>query len=99
MPRRLFWCCLLCGAKYCKRLLIPRPFNYLSCPFCMTRSGCCHMQGSQDSHNCDCCVHSCNDCGNILCSCTIQSIAQVCPWCEKLGDWIIVPPELFAEGI
>src|SRR5215471_21137123 len=95
MPRRIFWSCLLCSAKYCKRFLIPGKFDYSKCSFCMTRSACCHIQIFQDSDSCDCYVHSCNECGNILCLCTIQSIQQTCPWCKKVSDWVIMPLELF----
>jgi hypothetical protein len=55
-------------------------------------------QGSptfEELDKCTCYVHSCDSCGKLLSSCTIDSLLGLCPWCGLHDRWVIIPPERF----
>jgi len=82
-----------CDSKFCKRFLLPREFTYVKCPFCETWFW-FHKQIIGNADKCDCYVQSCDNCGNILCSCSIRSILEYLSlvWNVRLlgycGFWI-----------
>jgi len=44
----------------------------------------------------DCQIHFCSSCDNSLCSCTIDSLLGICPFCGLCDRWVIIPPDFFS---
>ena len=76
--------------------LLPRVITDDRCPICEALFWYRGLPKYEELEKCDCYIQSCDNCGNILCSCTIESRFEECPWCLLHDRWVIIPPELFS---
>jgi len=90
-----FHVCYSCNLTVCRCFILPREIIDDRCPWCKARYWYRGPPKYEELEKCTCLVHSCNNCGNILCSCTIASMFGYCPW--LYDRWVIIPPELFNE--
>ena len=91
------WCrffkCNYCNFKICGRYLTPREIIDDKCPVCKKRQWARFV--TRKTKFCDCYVQSCDNCGKILCSCTIEFLWGICPQCSACDRWMIIPSKLF----
>ena len=93
-----FFVCYSCNLTVCGRnFLLPRVIIDDNCPICEAIFWYKGPPKYEELEKCDCYIQSCDNCGNILCSCTIESRFGECPWCELYDRWVVIPPELFSE--
>jgi len=87
-----FYVCYLCSFTICKRFfLLPSEIKDNICPNCKAE-GWYKEPTFVNAEECYCCVHSCASCEGTLCSCTIESIGGLCPWCKLHVRWVVAPP-------
>jgi len=93
---RLF-VCYFCNFTVCRRFLLPRELVDDRCPMCVAWYWYKGPPVFKELEKCDCYVQSCDNCGHVLCSCTIEALFDECPWCTLYDRWVIIPSEIFGE--
>ena len=94
-----FFVCYSCNFTVCGRRVLLPPSEVFDhrCPSCNAMYWYIGPPKFIEIDKCTCYVQSCNNCGNILCSCTLESVSGRCLLCGVSDGWNIIPPELFSE--
>jgi hypothetical protein len=85
-----------CDIRLCTRVQWPKELIYGRCPLFKTRY-LYQKPAFKDFDRCVCYLQSCDNCGTVLCSCTVRSIWGICPSCGVYDKWIIIPSELVSS--
>jgi hypothetical protein len=86
---RRFYVCYFCNFTIYKRFFLwPRRLGGNTCPMCEAEGW---YKGPilENTDECNCCVHTCNNCRGTLCVCTIDSISGLRPWCGLFDRWLL----------
>ena len=92
-----FYMCYCCNFTVCKRLILPQRGVEDKCPKCESVYWYKGPPIFKDLETCDCNVLSCDHCGQILCSCTIDSLKLLCLECKAKHEWVIIPQNCFVN--
>ena len=87
--------CYTCKFTICIHFLWPRGVVDENCPQCKAVDW--YKEAPRyttiDKSNCN--AQWCESCGQVLCSCTVNSMHGLCPTCAEFDKWVIVPPDFF----
>jgi hypothetical protein len=92
-----FFVYYFCGFKICKYFLLNNDLDDDKCPSCGASEWYRGPPVCENLEKYDCYMHFCDNCNNKLCSCTIEPLLGIFPWCRSRDRWRIIPPELFSE--
>ena len=81
----------------CKQLILPQKEFEDRCPKCESIYWYKGPPIFKESKTCDCYVLSSDHCGQILYSCTTESLKGFCLECKAKDKWVIIPQYFFSE--
>ena len=87
--------CYTCNFTICKHFLWPGEIVDERCPQCKAVDWYKEAPRYKRVDKCDCYVQSCDNCGQLLCSCTIDSVLGQCPKCAEFDKWVIITLDFF----
>jgi len=90
-----FYACYCCNFTVCKQFILPQKIFDDKCPKCESIYWYKGPPVFKELKNCNCYVLSCDYCGQILCSCNIESLNGYCLECNAKDKWVIIPQNFF----
>ena len=88
-----FQVCYTRNLTVCRRFLLPRDIFDGRCLQCEAVYWYREAPVYKYVDKSDCYVHFGDNCGKVLCYCTVNSLFGLCPRCGVQDKWVIIPPE------